>query len=84
MNFEDFAFAGDLAALTLLASILGVDAFALALALRAHGLHLLDEAGTKLLDSHLDAGPTASGTFLHSPLFASTTYTHTPSSSPRL
>jgi len=76
MNFEHFAFAGDFATLTVFASVLGIDAFPLALALRADGLHLLNKARTKLLDTHLDTSPTASRALLYCSCFASTTLTH--------
>jgi len=76
MNFEHFAFAGDFATLTVFASVLGIDALPLALTLWADGLHLLNEARTKLLDTHLDTSPTASRALLYCSCFASTTLTH--------
>lgn len=76
MNFKHFFLTGDFPTLTVFASVLGIDAFSLALALRANRLHLLNEARTKLLDTHLNTSPTASRTFLHRSGFTSTTLRH--------
>ena len=53
-DLEDLALARHLLAGAAFAPQLGVDALALALALPAHRLHLLHDAGAKLLEAHLE------------------------------
>lgn len=61
MDAEDFFLPHDLAAIAGETAVAGPDPLALALALGAHRLDLLDHAGPQLMDTHLHARAVALG-----------------------
>ena len=71
LHLQNLPLPVDLPAVALLAAQLGVDPFALALALGAHRLDLLHHAGAELLNPDLHSGSAAGGAALNGTGFAS-------------